>query len=199
MKLRFVLPLLVCAASLAAPVALAGPPVDARGKPVSLSMNEAAAGGQIGCDAINPLCIFFLVTTKEDQDGTRSGSVSVGNLYQSSGPQIRCEGEAYADALKYDEKTLRFTINVTLDPLKDPTCMSASQAAVVVNISGAPSGTKTDTSSGTGVITTPTSKTKYTFEHDDVNAISTGFNGYVNDTFPGFFNANRRTDKTKVN
>jgi hypothetical protein len=197
MKLRYVLPLLVCTASLAAPVT--GPLGDGRAKPVKLSMNDASAAGAIGCDAINPLCIYFFVTTSEGQDGRRSGSVSVGNLYQSSGPSMVCSGEAYADALKYDEKTLRFTINVTLDPIKDPTCISDSQGAIVVNISGAPSGTSTDSSSGTGVITTLTSKTQYKFEHDTADAIATGTNGYVNGTFPGFFAANRRTDKTKVN
>ena len=197
MKLRYVLPLLACTAALAAPVV--GPLGVGLGKPVTLSKYDATAVGAMGCDGINPICIYFFVTTSEGEDGLRFGEVLVGNLYQSSGPNMTCRGEAYADALKFDEKTLKFTINVALDPVKDPTCTSDSQGAIVVNISGAPNGTASDSRSGSGVTTTPTSKIKYTFESNSANTIATGFNGYVNGNYPGSIAVSRSANRTKVN
>ena len=101
--------------------------------------------------------------------------------------------------LKYDEKALKFTLDGTLDPLKDPSCFATSNSAVVVNLSGGSDGTYRDSSTGRGTIATEASKTKYKFEHDVFSGTATGTNGYYQGDYSSVdFDVTRRTERTKV-
>ena len=200
MTIRKLAPWFVCAAILVPPAAFGEPRGDQRAKPIRFGTNLIQVRGTYGCDGVIPFCAFFSAESFDDTDGIRQGTVWVSYTTTTSqfGQNMQCSGPAYADAFNYDEKTFKFSINVTLDAYKDPSCSHAFADVVVINISGEPNGNYQDSSTGRGVITTDSSKTKYKVEHDVFWAVATGSNGFYHGTYSANFESTRRTERTKV-
>jgi hypothetical protein len=188
----------ICAATLFSATVFAEPLDVRRMKPVKFKTESVKVEGISGCNGVYCASysaeIFDDLLTGERQGRIRA-SLSNGSHF---GQQISCSGLLYADMLKYDEKTLKFTLNVTVDPLKDPSCFSTSDSAIVINLSGGPDGTYRDSSTGRGTITTDTSKTKYKVEHDVSSGTATGTNGYFQGAYSADLDATRRTERTKA-
>jgi hypothetical protein len=191
----------ICAATLFSATVFAEPPDVRRMKPVKFKTESVKVTGASACNGPGTVCASFYAQSYDDPDnGERQATIYV-RLDDGShfAHFITCTGAQYADMLKYDEKTLKFTLDGTLDPLKDPSCVATSNSAVVVNLSGGSDGTYRDSSAGRGTITTEVSKTKYKFEHDVFSGTATGTNGYYQGDYNSVdFDVTRTTERTKA-
>jgi len=191
----------VCAATLFTATVFAEPPDVHRMKPVKVESETVKVDGRSGCGHIPPHCAVYTAEVFDGINGERQGRIRVYyfNVADRFTQELSCFGPLYADMIKYDEKTLKFTLNVTLDPLKDPNCARPSwDAAVVINLAGGPNGTFRDSSTGRGTITTDTSKTKYKVENDLADGDATGTNGYFQGSYSARIEIMRRTERTKA-
>ena len=208
MKFHSLAPWYVCAATLVPATVFGGPPDSQRMqpldiqrvKPIKFKTDTAKVQGTSGCDGIAPICAFYSAEVFDDLNDVRNGRIWVTyfNFADQAGQSLSCAGAQYGNMLVYDEKTLKFTLNVTVDTFKDPECARSTDGVVVINFSGGPNGTYRDTSTGRGTITTDTSKTKYKVEHDVFTGEATGTNGYFQGAYSAHFEATRRTERTKA-